>query len=244
MPNSQLRFFDAKASQSRAPRILLITNSSLLASPAPMGPLKRCVRVFIRLLIQRVAHSANGFRVTGLLLACSFLFEPIWPLPCSAARASLVANYVSFRGDVRRASSTPRNLPDQENGKFSRLFGLDTEPVARGTLLEKWHRVKAEIAHDLEVVEQCRANGPCPVPAQKLIDLASEGASRTGRARVGLINRAVNSPSLPSATRLNGAFRTVGAVRWKRFDPNGGTARITRFSNMSHYWKQVFQKRI
>jgi hypothetical protein len=153
--------------------------------------------VFIRLLIQCAAHSANGFRVTGLLLACSFLFEPSWSLPCSAARASLVANYVSFRGDVRRASSTPRNLPDQENGKIPRLFGLDTEPVAWGTLLEKWHRVKAESAHDLEVVEQCRANGPCSVPAQKLIDLASEGASRSGRARVGLINRAVNFAITP-----------------------------------------------
>jgi predicted transglutaminase-like cysteine proteinase len=153
--------------------------------------------VFIRLLIQCAAHSANGFRVTGLLLACSFLFEPSWSLPCSAARASLVANYVSFRGDVRRASSTPRNLPDQENGKIPRLFGLDTEPVAWGTLLEKWHRVKAESAHDLEVVEQCRASGPCSVPAQKLIDLASEGASRSGRARVGLINRAVNFAITP-----------------------------------------------
>jgi hypothetical protein len=35
------------------------------------------------------------------------------------------------------------------------------------------------------------------VSAQKLIDLASEGASRSGRARVGLINRAVNFAITP-----------------------------------------------
>jgi len=77
------------------------------------------------------------------------------------------------------------------------LFGLDTEPVVWGPLLEKWHHVKVEIAHDLEVVEQCRANRLCPMPAQKLIDFASEGVSRSGRARVGLINRAVNFAITP-----------------------------------------------
>jgi predicted transglutaminase-like cysteine proteinase len=74
---------------------------------------------------------------------------------------------------------------------------MDTEPVAWGMLLEKWRRVKIDIAHDLEVVEQCRAKRRCPMPAQKLIDLASEGAGRSGRARVGLINRAVNFAIAP-----------------------------------------------
>ena len=160
-------------------------------------PLKWRVRVFTSLLTQWTARSASAFRATRFLLACSLLLEPIWSLPCSAAPISLVADHVPLRGGVATVSSTPRNQPIPEKEQLARLFGLDTEPVAWGPLLEKWHHLKAEIVHDLGVVEQCRANGPCPVPAQKLIDLASEGASRSGRARVGLINRAVNFAITP-----------------------------------------------
>jgi predicted transglutaminase-like cysteine proteinase len=39
---------------------------------------------------------------------------------------------------------------------------------------------------------QCQAGKPCPAPAQKLINLILEGAGRSGRARVGVINRAVD----------------------------------------------------
>src|SRR6266849_9703247 len=48
------------------------------------------------------------------------------------------------------------------------------------------------MAQDLAVVAQCRANGTCPVTAQRLIDISAEGAGRSGRARVGLINRAAD----------------------------------------------------
>jgi predicted transglutaminase-like cysteine proteinase len=65
-------------------------------------------------------------------------------------------------------------------------------PVADGALLDKWRRVQADITRDLEVVAQCQAGGPCPAPAQRLISLGLEGYGRSGRARVGLLNRAVN----------------------------------------------------
>jgi predicted transglutaminase-like cysteine proteinase len=58
--------------------------------------------------------------------------------------------------------------------------------------LDKWRRVKGDITRDLEVIAQCQAGKPCPAPAQKLIDLSLEGAGRSGRARVGVINRAVD----------------------------------------------------
>jgi hypothetical protein len=59
-------------------------------------PIKGIIRIFVRFLTQCSARCAYGFRVAGLLLACSFLLEPIRSLPCSA-RVSLAANYVSFR---------------------------------------------------------------------------------------------------------------------------------------------------
>jgi len=69
---------------------------------------------------------------------------------------------------------------------------MDTEPVVDGALLDKWRRVQADITKDLEVVAQCQAGKPCPALAQKLISLSLEGYGRSGRARVGLLNRAVD----------------------------------------------------
>jgi predicted transglutaminase-like cysteine proteinase len=39
---------------------------------------------------------------------------------------------------------------------------------------------------------QCQAAKPCSAPAQRLIDLSRQGTGRSGRARIGVINRAVN----------------------------------------------------
>ena len=44
---------------------------------------------------------------------------------------------------------------------------------------------------------RCHANEPCPAPAERLIRLSREGAGRSGRARVGLINRAVDLAITP-----------------------------------------------
>jgi len=72
------------------------------------------------------------------------------------------------------------------------LFGMATEPVADGALADKWRAVEADIGREREVLARCRAQEACPAVAQSLLDLAAEGADHTGRARVGLINRAVD----------------------------------------------------
>jgi predicted transglutaminase-like cysteine proteinase len=82
------------------------------------------------------------------------------------------------------------------------LFGMDTEPVTAGPLLDKWRRVEAGITKDLAVIAQCQANKPCSAPAQKLIDLSLEGTGRSRRARVGMINRAVNLAISPVSDEM------------------------------------------
>jgi predicted transglutaminase-like cysteine proteinase len=72
------------------------------------------------------------------------------------------------------------------------LFGLETEPTTDGSILEKWRRVEAIITKDLELIVQCQAASTCPAPAQELIDLSRQGTGRSGRERIGVINRAVN----------------------------------------------------
>ena len=86
----------------------------------------------------------------------------------------------------------PRDASVTSNKEFTQLFGLEAESVTEGALTDKWRIMEARITRDLEVVAHCQAHESCPSPAQKLIGLSMEGANRTGRARVGLINRAVD----------------------------------------------------
>ena len=133
----------------------------------------------------------------GLLLAGAVytLGPPRLPTDSAPPTTFLGANEleaVSFIEDGTNAATAPSEPPARNDEQATQLFGMETEPVATGELPEKWHHVKAAMAQDFAVVAQCHANGTCPVAAQRLIDISAEGAGRSGRARVGLINRAAN----------------------------------------------------
>lgn len=158
---------------------------------------------------------------------------PGWALLLSLVFAGLLPALVSHRPAADLSSSIPffdsqevelvsfvearRNTASSEPqsvSRFSReepaLFGLGTEPLIGGTVVEKWNRAKAEIAHELNAIEQCLANDDCPADLQKLIALSAEGATRSGRARVGLINRAVDVAIRPVSDEVQWGI----ADRW------------------------------
>jgi len=99
---------------------------------------------------------------------------------------------VSFVEDGANAATVPSEPPAHNDEQAAQLFGMETEPVTAGELPEKWQDVEAAMAQDFAVVAQCHANGICPVAAQRLINISATGAGRSGRARVGLINRAAD----------------------------------------------------
>jgi predicted transglutaminase-like cysteine proteinase len=133
---------------------------------------------------------------TSLLLAGALsMFDPLAPFPDATAPISLApaesVGPVSF-GQGTTNVVQPHDAAATKNDAVAQPFGMDTEPVTTGALFEKWRLTRNSIAQDLDVVSRCQANGPCPAPAQKLIGLSLEGAGRSGRARVGMINRAVD----------------------------------------------------
>jgi predicted transglutaminase-like cysteine proteinase len=137
------------------------------------------------------------FACMGVLLIGSIqMSEPLQPADDFAApRYVQPANYVQHDKPVGDAANKASMLSDptiSHDGQPARLFGMETEPVASGAILEKWTSVKADLAQEFETLARCRANGPCPAAAQRLIDISATGAHRSGRARVGLINRAVD----------------------------------------------------
>jgi predicted transglutaminase-like cysteine proteinase len=109
---------------------------------------------------------------------------------------------VSFIEDGANAATAPSEPPARNDEQAAQLFGMETEPVAAGELPEKWRHVEAAMAQDFAVVAQCHANGTCPVAAQRLIDISAEGAGRSGRARVGLINRAADLAISPVSDEM------------------------------------------
>jgi predicted transglutaminase-like cysteine proteinase len=136
---------------------------------------------------------AGALCMTDLLKPISSNAVPIWLLAADSTASGSFAE-IMFN-DVR----TRRDGSAADDAEGAKLFGMATAPVPEGTLSDKWRRVEVEITKDLEIIAQCQAGNPCPAPAQKLIDLSLEGAGRNGRARVGLINRAVNLAISPAS---------------------------------------------
>jgi len=62
-----------------------------------------------------------------------------------------------------------------------------------GELVAKWSGVAADIRAERDILARCRADGEdCPAPAQKFLAVIAEGRAHSGRARFGVVNRAIN----------------------------------------------------
>jgi predicted transglutaminase-like cysteine proteinase len=73
-------------------------------------------------------------------------------------------------------------------------FGLSTEKVTTGALLQKWHDVEHEVDNERQVLRVCEENRTSCQSQAALQFLAIVDSARTleGRARLGEINRAIN----------------------------------------------------
>ena len=75
----------------------------------------------------------------------------------------------------------------------SEPFGLGAIPVALGEVPAKWREVEGNIRGDIGVLAHCRVDTQsCPPEARRFLAIVDEGRARNGRARIGLINRAIN----------------------------------------------------
>jgi predicted transglutaminase-like cysteine proteinase len=79
-------------------------------------------------------------------------------------------------------------------------FGLAAERVSEGEILSKWTGVKLEIRKDEQIFARCRNDASsCPLAAQRFLAIVDEGRARSGRARIGVINRAINLAIIPTS---------------------------------------------
>jgi predicted transglutaminase-like cysteine proteinase len=89
--------------------------------------------------------------------------------------------------------STAAVGPAIQSPAMTEPFGLNTVPVASGEVLSKWSGVEADIRAENDILSRCRANAElCPAAARKFLAIVAQGRALTGRARIGIINRAIN----------------------------------------------------
>jgi predicted transglutaminase-like cysteine proteinase len=71
-------------------------------------------------------------------------------------------------------------------------FGLKVESVTTGEVLNKWNGLVADIRAESEILANCRSARHCPPAARKFLNVIADGRAHEGRARIGVINRAIN----------------------------------------------------
>lgn len=168
-----------------------------MSARTPAARLPQSYRQFpMRAVIAVVSASV----VIVLVLAAIMLTQRPFPQPELRAIAppSIELTAVSLVGDSTPPIAHERTSADLVN-EAPTLFGLETERLTHGEVLNKWERARAGIDREFRIVDQCRTADRCSAEARRLIDLSSEGAGRSGRARLGLINRAVDLAIAPAS---------------------------------------------
>jgi predicted transglutaminase-like cysteine proteinase len=83
--------------------------------------------------------------------------------------------------------------PSSDLPHIDASFRFNVLPVKSGGVLKKWSGVLAAMRTESQVFAHCRANmATCPEAATKFLAIVDQGRALSGRARIGVINRAIN----------------------------------------------------
>jgi predicted transglutaminase-like cysteine proteinase len=114
----------------------------------------------------------------------------------------IVAAEIAAEGQDRSAaeaqpqtklSSLEPAAPALPSPRAEEPFGLAATPISSGGVLTKWRGVEADIRADNEILARCRgSNERCPAAARGFLSIVEQGHALSGRARIGVINRAIN----------------------------------------------------
>jgi predicted transglutaminase-like cysteine proteinase len=90
--------------------------------------------------------------------------------------------------------------PAMSRPSLAEPFGQKSIPVTDGQILHKWSAVEADIRAESEILARCRASTErCPTVAKNFLAIVAEGRAQSGRARLGVINRAINLAIRPTS---------------------------------------------
>ena len=115
----------------------------------------------VKTALDRSADLYKMLTWVSLLLAAAIymvgIFGPLEPFSLSVSPIYLLAAASNAPGRLREVNGRARITgPLLHVMKSDRLFGMETEPVTGGSLLNEWRRVEVDITNDLEVVAHAR----------------------------------------------------------------------------------------
>jgi predicted transglutaminase-like cysteine proteinase len=119
--------------------------------------------------------------------------------PTMPGVAAIASNDLSDRGraNERMALVTPAR-PIIPPPTFNEPFGFETVPIVSGRLFNTWRGLQDDIRAESLVLARCRMNAErCSPAVQRFLAIIAEGRAHTGRARIGVINRAINMTIRP-----------------------------------------------
>ncbi len=101
----------------------------------------------------------------------------------------------------RPNAALPRTeVPRNDLPHIDAAFRFDILPVKNGDVFAKWNGVKAPCAPRAQFSRAAgRTRRTCPTAAKRFLDIVDQGRALTGRARIGVINRAINLAIEPTS---------------------------------------------
>ena len=116
-------------------------------------------------------------------------------LPASPAPATIIVAAID-RGAPEGAPPValmPVAVPPTAPAVLTEPFGRAAMAAGNGDVVSKWAGVAGKLRAEHAILAQCRDDmASCPASAQRFLAIVAEGRARSGRARIGIINRAVN----------------------------------------------------
>lgn len=100
---------------------------------------------------------------------------------------------------VRQEQMLAALPPDAQQPPSAEPFGQIAVPITSGDSLNRWRFVENEIDAEAAIVDRCLTQQECSAAAREFLDIVAQGRARTGLARVGVINRAVNLAIAPES---------------------------------------------
>jgi predicted transglutaminase-like cysteine proteinase len=134
--------------------------------------------------------SRVGLRSVALLLVvlpaiCGGPALAQYQVNAGASDQATFATRFASAADPVALSSPVRSAPEP--------FGGSTVRMTAGGVWSKWSGVAADIRAEGDTLARCRDSAfACPPAAQKFLAVIADGRARDGRARIGVINRAIN----------------------------------------------------
>jgi predicted transglutaminase-like cysteine proteinase len=155
-------------------------------------------------MFSRIVHAIAVLLALLPIVLLDRAFGQSQPRPAANEAATFDSRFSAVNDLPQRPTRPPVKTDPAEHSMQTPApeepFGLRVESVTTGAVLDKWNRLVAELRAERRILASCRSDAQhCPPAAQKFLAVIADGRAHDGRARIGVINRAINLAIRPTS---------------------------------------------